>query len=59
MTVYEKVIVQKQFNRGIKYLIIARSECDPVVCILMPCAYTHVEDGAKNRFTALTVYSVQ
>jgi len=40
MTAYEKVIMQKQFSRGIKYRIIERPEHDPVICILMPCACT-------------------
>jgi len=59
MTAYEKVIMQKQFCRGIKYHIIERPEHDPVICILMPCICTHVEDGVKNGFTTLTVYCIQ
>jgi hypothetical protein len=59
MTAYEKVIMQKQFSRGIKYRIIEGPEHDPVICILMPCACTQVEDGVTNGFTALTVYSIQ
>ena len=58
MMVYEKVIMQKQFNRGIKYLIIERPVHDPVIFILIPCAYTHAEDGVKNGFTTLTFYSI-
>jgi len=59
MTAYEKVIMQKQVSRGIKYRITERPEHDPVICILMPCASRHVEDGVTNGFTTLTVYSIQ
>jgi len=59
MTAFEKVIMQKQFSRGVMCCVIERPEYDPVICILMLCACTHVEDGVTNGFTTLTLYSIQ